>query len=73
MLEWAFDNQAELRELGKDPERVYARIAKQFPQLAGCLGKPAVQVEAQPVAALGGRQLAAGRDATAVRSRAEDL
>lgn len=43
VLEWAFDHQTELRELGKDPDRVYARIAQQFPQLAGCLGKPAVR------------------------------
>ncbi|HLE59970.1 MAG TPA: vitamin K epoxide reductase family protein [Thermoanaerobaculaceae bacterium] len=43
VLEWAFGHQAELRELGKDSERVYARIAQQFPQLAGCLGKPAVR------------------------------
>lgn len=43
ILEWAFDNQAELRELGKDPRRVYARIRNQFPQLADCLGTPAVR------------------------------
>jgi uncharacterized membrane protein len=43
VLEWAFDHQPELKELGKDPARVYARIAQQFPQLAGCLGKPAVR------------------------------
>ncbi len=43
VLEWAFDNQAELRELGKDPERVYARVRQQFPQLADCLGTPAVR------------------------------
>jgi len=43
VLEWAFDNQAELRELGKNPERVYARIRNQFPQLADCLGRPAVR------------------------------
>jgi len=43
VLEWAFDNQAELRELGKDPERVYTRVRQQFPQLADCLGTPAVR------------------------------
>jgi hypothetical protein len=43
VIEWAFDNQAELRELGKDPQRVYTRIRQQFPQLADCLGRPAVR------------------------------
>jgi uncharacterized membrane protein len=43
VLEWAFGHQAELRELGKDPDRLYARIRQQFPQLADCLGRPAVK------------------------------
>jgi uncharacterized membrane protein len=43
VLAWAFENQAELRELGKEPDRVYARIRQQFPQLADCLGRPAVK------------------------------
>jgi len=43
VLEWAFDHQAELKDLGKNPERVYARIAQQFPELAGCVSKPAVR------------------------------
>jgi uncharacterized membrane protein len=43
VLQWAFDHQAELRELGRDPERVYARIRQRFPELADCLGRPAVR------------------------------
>jgi uncharacterized membrane protein len=43
VLQWAFDHQEELRELGRDPERVYARIRQRFPELADCLGKPAVR------------------------------
>jgi uncharacterized membrane protein len=43
VLEWAFDHQAELRELGKEPDRLDARIRQQFPQLADCLGRPAVK------------------------------
>ena len=43
VLEWAFANQAELRELGKDAGRVYGRIRQQFPELGDCLGKPAVK------------------------------
>jgi uncharacterized membrane protein len=43
VLEWAFEHQAELRELGKEPDRVYARIRQQFPQLADCLDRPAVK------------------------------
>ena len=43
VLEWAFANQQELRDLGKDTAAVYARIRGQFPELADCLGKPAVR------------------------------
>ena len=43
VLEWAFENQAELRALGKEPNRVYDRVRSQFPELADCLGKPAVK------------------------------
>jgi uncharacterized membrane protein len=43
VLQWAFDHQAELRELGKDPDRLDARIRQQFPQLADCLGRPTVR------------------------------
>ena len=43
VLQWAFDHQEELRAMGRDPERVYARVRQQFPQLADCLGKPAVR------------------------------
>jgi uncharacterized membrane protein len=43
VLQWAFDHQEELTALGRDPERVYARIRQQFPQLADCLGRPAVR------------------------------
>jgi uncharacterized membrane protein len=43
VIQWAFDHQAELRELGKEPDRLDARIRQQFPQLADCLGRPAVK------------------------------
>ncbi len=43
VLEWAFANQDELREAGKDTNRVYGLIRQQFPELGGCLGKPAVK------------------------------
>ena len=43
VLEWAFANQTELRDLGNDTNRVYARIRRQFPELGDCLGKPAVK------------------------------
>ena len=44
VLEWAFANQTELRDLGKRHRTgVYARIRQQFPELGDCLGKPAVK------------------------------
>ena len=43
VLEWAFENQAELTELGKDTNRLYTRIRQQFPELGDCLGRPAVK------------------------------
>jgi uncharacterized membrane protein len=43
ILQWAFDHQEELRQLGRDPSRLDARIRQQFPQLADCLGRPAVR------------------------------
>jgi uncharacterized membrane protein len=43
VLQWAFDHQEELRELGRDPDRLAARIRQRFPQLADCLGRPAVR------------------------------
>jgi uncharacterized membrane protein len=43
VLEWAFANQQELRDLGKDTAVVYARIRTRFPELGDCLGKPAVR------------------------------
>jgi uncharacterized membrane protein len=46
VLAWAFDNQAELRELGtKGPGAVYEAISRQFPRLKGSLGKPAVKAQ----------------------------
>ena len=43
VMQWAFDHQEELRGLGSNPERVYARVRERFPQLADCLGRPAVR------------------------------
>jgi hypothetical protein len=43
VLEWAFANQEELREVGRDPARLSARITGQFPEVAGCLGRAAVR------------------------------
>ena len=43
VLEWAFANQAELRDLGSDTNRLYTRIRQQFPELGDCLGRPAVK------------------------------
>jgi uncharacterized membrane protein len=46
VLQWAFDHQAELRELGaQGPSAVYARIARDFPRLKDSLGKPAVKAQ----------------------------
>jgi len=45
VLEWAFANQEELRQIGSDTPRLYARIRQQFPELADCLGKPAVRAK----------------------------
>ncbi|MFI5165107.1 MAG: vitamin K epoxide reductase family protein [Thermoanaerobaculales bacterium] len=43
VLEWTFANQEELRALGGDPTALAARIKQRFPELAGCLGQPAVR------------------------------
>lgn len=44
VLEWAFANQAQLREEGKrGPGALYPRLRQQFPDLAECLGQPAVR------------------------------
>jgi uncharacterized membrane protein len=43
VLRWAFGHQEELRQLGRDPARLDARIRQQFPELADCLGRPAVR------------------------------
>ena len=44
VLAWAFDNQAELRELGaKGTGPVYEAISREFPRLKDSLGKPAVK------------------------------
>jgi len=45
VLEWAFANQQELRDLGKDTAAVYARIRTRFPELGDCLGNPAVRAK----------------------------
>jgi uncharacterized membrane protein len=43
VLEWAFAHQAELLAFGGDSKRIHDRIMQRFPQLADCLGKPAVR------------------------------
>ncbi len=44
VLEWAFANGEELRELGRQDEAaLVTRIKMQFPQFSDCLGKPAVR------------------------------
>jgi uncharacterized membrane protein len=44
VLTWALDHQPELRTLGARSEKeLSARIVKEFPQLAGALGSPAVK------------------------------
>ena len=43
VLEWAFRHQDELREIGKDTNRVFDLIRQRFPELGGCLGRPAVK------------------------------
>jgi len=41
VLEWAFQNGTELREIAQnDPSAVRSKIKKSFPDLAGCLNKP---------------------------------
>ena len=74
VLAWIFDHQQELRDLGaRDPGQLAARIRQDLPQLAGCLGKPETQGPSEPLAALGGVQLAAGPHAADVRPQPEDL
>ncbi len=44
VLDWAFANQADLRARGASGESaVYARIKQDFPDLASCVGQPAVR------------------------------
>jgi len=44
VLAWAFENQAELRALGAQGQpAIYARIKRDFPALAGCVGGPVVR------------------------------
>jgi uncharacterized membrane protein len=44
VLDWAFANQADLRALGgRGQSAVYARIKQDFPDLASCVGQPAVR------------------------------
>jgi len=44
VLHWAFANQEMLRaQGGQSQAAVYARIKQQFPELAGCVGQPAVR------------------------------
>jgi len=44
VLAWAFANQEELRARGHGGQsEVYARIKQEFPDLAGCVGQPAVR------------------------------
>jgi uncharacterized membrane protein len=44
VLAWSFAHQDELRELGRrDPAQLTARITAQFPQVAGCIGRPEVR------------------------------
>lgn len=46
ILAWTFAHQEELHELGRaDPAKVGARLAAQFPAIAGCLGKPEVRAK----------------------------
>jgi hypothetical protein len=44
VLAWALENQAELRALGAQGQpAIYARIKRDLPALAGCVGGPAVR------------------------------
>lgn len=44
VLAWVFEHQQELRDLGaRDPGQLAARIRRDLPQLAGCLGKPEIK------------------------------
>ncbi|MFH1568460.1 MAG: vitamin K epoxide reductase family protein [Gemmatimonadota bacterium] len=44
VLKWIFANQEELRALASaDPGRLVARLKRQFPSLANCLGSPAAK------------------------------
>jgi uncharacterized membrane protein len=44
LLDWAFAHQEELRARGAQGQQaVYTSIKQQFPELAGCLGQPAVR------------------------------
>ena len=44
MVEWSLANNERLRALAKDkPAAIYDEIKKEFPDLADCVGKPAVK------------------------------
>lgn len=44
VLNWALDNQEELRQTAvADPKRLKSRIAERFPEVADCMGRPAVK------------------------------
>jgi hypothetical protein len=44
VIDWAFRNQDDLRARGSSgPAAVYARIKSDFPELASCVGRPAVK------------------------------
>ena len=44
MLDWAFTNQAELRDIAKeDDNKIRQRIEQQFPKVKGCLGSPKIK------------------------------
>lgn len=46
VLAWVLDHQAELREIGgSDPQELASRMVRQFPQLSGALGSPAVKAK----------------------------
>jgi uncharacterized membrane protein len=44
VIDWSLAHNEELRTLAKDqPQAIYDRIKQQFPELAGCVGKPEVK------------------------------
>ncbi|MFW5875804.1 MAG: vitamin K epoxide reductase family protein [Myxococcota bacterium] len=46
VLEWAFENQEDIRTASEaDPEAAEGLVLQKFPQLEGCLGRPAVRAK----------------------------